>query len=160
MTSETASLQPGRSTLEIVNRRAFDAPCGALYAAFENPEMLARWWGPAGFRTTIQEFDLRPGGAWRLQMHAADGTDYDNVAEFVDVMRPTRIVYDHLSPMHRFRMTMLFAELPASRSELTWRMAFDYSPENERLQRFLFDANEQNFDRLGAMLKAAALTLS
>ena len=56
-----------------------------------------------GFTNTIEEFDLRPGGTWRLVMHGPDWTDYHNVSGFVEVVPAERIVYDHLEPIHRFR---------------------------------------------------------
>jgi uncharacterized protein YndB with AHSA1/START domain len=76
------------------------------FGAFSDPSVLAKWWGPKGFTSTIEEFDLRPGGAWRLVMHGPDGTDSHNVSGFVEVVPAERVVYDHLEPVHRFRMTM------------------------------------------------------
>ncbi|HWC28632.1 MAG TPA: SRPBCC domain-containing protein [Dehalococcoidia bacterium] len=38
--------------------------------------------------------DLRPGGRWRFVMHGPDGTDYDNLITFVEIVAPERLVYD------------------------------------------------------------------
>ena len=108
MTSTPDPSPPPPAGTEIVNSRVFDAPADAVFDAFADPALLARWWGPNGFRNTIHEFDLRPGGAWRLVMHAPDGTDYANVSRFITVERPKRILFDHLEPAHRFRLTMEF----------------------------------------------------
>ena len=150
----TSRLRPSDTPSdEIVTTRVFDAPRETVFAAFETPQHLAQWWGPAGFSNTIQEFDFRPGGAWRLVMHGPDGANYNNVSEFVEIVRPERIVFQHLSPVHRFRMTMTYAEAGAGKTRLTWRMSFDDPAESEKLRAFIAKANEQNFDRLEALLE-------
>src|SRR5262245_31487299 len=98
--------------IEIVTTRIFDAPRENVFNAFENPQHLAQWWGPNGFTNTIKEFDLRTGGAWHLVMHGPDGADYENFSVFIEVVKPTMIVFEHLRPMHWYRMTMTYAEVP------------------------------------------------
>ena len=140
---------------EIVSTRVFDAPRERVFRAFSDPQVLARWWGPDGFTSTFQEFDFRPGGAWRFVMHGPDGADYRNASDFIEVVSPERIVLEHLRPMHRFQMTMTFAE-EAGKTRLTWRMVFESVAELERVRAFIPGANEQNFDRLQAQLAAMA----
>ena len=140
---------------EIVSRRVFDAPRELVFRAFSDPSVLARWWGPAGFANTFQEFDLRPGGAWRLVMRGPDGAEYQLEKHFVEVTAPERIVFDHVQPMHHFRMTMTFAE-DSGKTRLTWQMAFDSAEEAETVREFIAAANEQNFDRLEAELAGMA----
>lgn len=140
-------------TLEIVTSRVFDAPRAAVYAAFADPTRVVQWWGPAGFTSTIQEFDLRPGGAWRLVLHGPDGKNYDNHSVFVAVEPEAKVVYDHLETMHHFRMTMIYADAPGGKTLLTWTMVFPRSRENERLRDFIAQANGQNYDRLAAHLR-------
>ena len=138
---------------EIVSTRVFAAPRGLVCEAFSNPDHLKHWWGPKGFTNTFSEFDLRPGGAWRFVMHGPDGVDYQNASDFVEVVKPERIVFQHLRPMHRFRMMMIFAE-HSGKTVLTWRMCFESPAETTKLERFIKEANEQNFDRLEAYLAA------
>jgi predicted amidohydrolase/uncharacterized protein YndB with AHSA1/START domain len=140
----------------IVSARVLDAPRELVFRAFADPRHLSRWWGPEGFTSTFREFDLRPGGAWRLVMRGPNGTEYDNANEFVEVVAPARIVFDHLEPAHRFRMTMTFdAEGP--RTRLTWRMRFASAREAARVRAIIVRANEENFDRLAAELRAIAV---
>jgi uncharacterized protein YndB with AHSA1/START domain len=143
------------SDREIVSTRLFSAPREKVFRAFADPAQVARWWGPHGFTSTIQEFDLRVGGRWQLIMHGPDGAAFHNESEFTVVEQPVRIVYQHLEPMHRFQMTMLFADR-GEKTELTWRMRFESLSEVEKLRRFIADANEQNFDRLAAHLAHSA----
>jgi uncharacterized protein YndB with AHSA1/START domain len=126
-----------------------------VFNAFADPARLPRWWGPKGFTNTIHQFDLKPGGRCRLTMHGPNGVDYHNEKEFTEVVKPERIVFQHLEPMHHFQMTMLFAE-EGGKTRLTWRMLFESAAEATRLRSFISEANEQNFDRLAAHLVAPA----
>ena len=136
----------------IVNARIFAIPRERLFEAFSNPDHLVHWWGPKGFTNTFHEFDLRPGGAWRFVMHGPDGAEYQIEKEFIEIVRPERIVLQHLEEVHRFRMTMTFADDPGG-TRLTWRMLFESAEENEKLRDVISEANEQNFDRLEAYLE-------
>lgn len=136
---------------EVVATRRFDRPRAVVFRAFTDPAVLARWWGPKGFTNTFQEFDPRPGGAWRFVMHGPDGTDYQNLNDFVEVVAGERIVFRHVKPMHRFRMTMAFAD-EAGGTRVTWRMQFESAEAAEKVRELVVSANEENFDRLEALL--------
>lgn len=142
---------PAAAAPAIVTTRVFPVAVPALFAAFRDPAVLARWWGPAGFTNTVEEFDFRAGGAWRITMRAPDGKEYPNASRFLEVTPPTRVVFEHLGPMHRYWMTMDFAPEPAG-ARLTWHMRFESAGEHARLKEFIAAANEQNFDRLAACL--------
>lgn len=132
---------------EIISGRDLAAPPEDVFRAFSDPTRLARWWGPAGFTNVIHEFDLRPGGRWRLTMTGPDGTAYHNESRFIAIEPPERIVFVHEDPVHRFQMTMTCAG-HAGGTRLTWRMQFDAVAEADRVRPFVTAANEQNFDRL------------
>lgn len=141
----------GSADREIVSTRVFDAPQERVFKAFSDPAHLAQWWGPKGFTNTINEFDLRPGGHWRLVMHSPDGVNYDNESVFVDVIKPQRVVFKHLDPVHSFQMTLTFDQ-QAEKTKFTWRMLFDSPNEDTKVRNIILAANEQNFDRLEAHL--------
>jgi uncharacterized protein YndB with AHSA1/START domain len=84
-------------------------------------------------------------------MRGPDGVEYQMAKDFVEVVKPERIVFQHLGPMHRFRMTMTFAE-HSGKTELTWTMRFESAAEAREARSFIIEANEQNFDRLQAYL--------
>lgn len=136
---------------EILTERTFPVPVHRLYAAWSDPDQLARWWGPAGFRNLFSEFDLRPGGYWRFIMSGPDGTDYRNESRFSEVVPGERIVFDHLSG-HRFRTAFEF--LPhGERTLLRWSMVFEEADEYERMKEFIIRANSENLDRLEELLR-------
>jgi len=146
----------GEPTLdrEFVTSRVIDAPPERVFRAFSDPAHLARWWGPKGFTSTFEAFDLRPGGTWRFVLHAPDGTDYPNEIVFVDVVPAQRIVLDHISG-HHFRMTITFAP-HGERTLVGWRQVFDTAAERERIAPVVLGANEQNLDRLAEEVRTLA----
>lgn len=139
------------SDREIVNRRLLDHPPAAVYAAFSDPARLARWWGPAGFVSTIREFDLRPGGHWRLTLHGPDGTDYPNNSVFTEVEMARLIVLQHLDAGHEFELAIRFEECDG-KTQIEWRMSFPTKEKCDLIREFVTGANEQNLDRLEAEL--------
>ncbi len=141
---------------ELVSTRVFEAPRELLFQAFTDPNHLAQWWGPKGFTNTFHEFDPRPGGLWRFVMHGPDSTDYQNHSVFVEVTKPKRIVFDHISG-HKFRMTHTFEKL-GGKTRLTWQMLFESVAGRDRVKVFVPECNEQNFDRLAAQLAKMEVT--
>jgi uncharacterized protein YndB with AHSA1/START domain len=134
----------------IVSTRVIDAPRALVFRAWSEPDHLARWWGPKGFRNTFEEFDLRPGGVWRFVMHGPDGVDYKNKSVFVEIVKPERIVFNHVTGP-RFQVTATFVE-EGGRTALTFEMLFATAAECAKVKGYAVDANEQNFDRLEAEL--------
>lgn len=139
---------------QFITTRVFNASRDKLWQAFADPAQLAQWWGPAGFSNTIHEFSFESGVLWKYTMHAPDGTGYYNESEFLEIVPGERIVLRHLRPMHRFDITMTFTDV-ADQARLTWVMVFDDEAEADRVRAFVPAANEQNFDRLEALLKQA-----
>ncbi|MET0172647.1 MAG: SRPBCC domain-containing protein [Agrobacterium vaccinii] len=142
-------------TMEIFNERLFSVDRETLFQAFADPKLLEQWWGPHGFTNKITAFDFRPGGTWTITMTASDGTDFHNVSTFRDIVAPENIVFEHYEPMHVYTMSMNFIKNPAG-ATLQWRMVFDATDENLHLKKFIAAANEQNFDRLEAVLNQMA----
>ena len=142
------------SDWEIVTTRVLAWPRERVFRAWTEPEHLARWWGPKGFTNTFQEFDPRPGGRWQFVMHGPNGADYPNQSVFVEIVKPERIVFDHLSGP-AFQVTATFAE-EAGKTRLTFRMLFETAAECDKVKRIAVGANEENFDRLEAELAGMA----
>ena len=142
------------SDRELVTTRVLDAPRERVFTAFSEAQHLAQWWGPAGFTNTFHEFDLRAGAAWRYTMHGPNGADYPNESVFVEIVKPGRIVLEHVSGP-RFRLTITLAS-EAGRTRLTWRQRFPTAADYDKIKALAIPANEQNLDRLEARLAQMA----
>ena len=151
MTAKSETL-PAPSAREIISTRLIAAPRERVFAAFSDPAQLAQWWGPKGFTATIHQFDLQPGGVWRVTLHGPDGTDYPNDKEFLEVRPPERIVFLHRQTGHDFRMTMTFAPCEGA-TLVVWVLQFESAAALLPLREIIAQANEQNFDRLAAHLQ-------
>jgi uncharacterized protein YndB with AHSA1/START domain len=108
---------------EIVATRVFDAPRDLVFKMWTDPKHIVNWWGPRGFTNTISEMDVRPGGVWKFVMHGPEGRDYDNKIVYVDVVKPERLVYDHLGGPD-FHVTVTFAE-EGKRTRVSVQMLFE-----------------------------------
>jgi len=53
--------------------REFDAPVAAVFEAFRDPALVARWMGPDGYGVELPEWDFTTGGRW--SMVNIDGDD-------------------------------------------------------------------------------------
>src|SRR5689334_2619220 len=86
--------------------RVISFPPDQIFAAFEHPDRLARWWGPAGFTNTFQQFEFKPGGRWVFVMHGPNGIDYPNENAF-RVLEPGKIVIEHVvEPLFTLTITL------------------------------------------------------
>jgi len=142
------------SVRELVTSRLIDAPRERVFKAFSDPVQLALWWGPKGFRNTFNEFDLRPGGAWRFVMHGPDGSNYPNESVFIEVAPPERVVIRHVSGP-QFEMTITFVA-QGTKTVVGWRQVFNTAAECQRIAKFAVEANEQNLDRLANQVAKGA----
>jgi uncharacterized protein YndB with AHSA1/START domain len=119
-----------------------------VFAAMNDPTRVARWWGPAGFRNTIHQFDFIDGGLWRLTMHGPDGQDYPNESRFTRIVVDQLFEIEHLNG-HHFVLTIELAAT-AGGTEVRWRQTFDTAEHYQRMAQFVATANEQNLERLEA----------
>jgi uncharacterized protein YndB with AHSA1/START domain len=97
---------------EVITTRIIEASPERVWRAWTDPNEVGLWWGPAGFTTTTEHIDVRPGGEWRFVMHGPDGTDYPNAYTFNELEKPTRIAcWHHESKefgMEGWQMTLTF----------------------------------------------------
>jgi uncharacterized protein YndB with AHSA1/START domain len=85
----------GEATVDIV--RTFDAPRALVWQAWTDAKMMAQWFGPRGFTSSVPEYDVRIGGKLRIVMHGPDGNDYPMKGEFVEVVAPQRLVFTNIA---------------------------------------------------------------
>jgi uncharacterized protein YndB with AHSA1/START domain len=143
--SETSNPNAAVST-----ERILPASPRRIFAAFEQPDQLARWWGPSGFTNTFEQFEFKPGGRWVFVMHGPNGASYSNESVFREIWPDTKIVIEHVvKPWFRLTVTLTAR---GDQTHLAWVQEFE-SPEVAAKMRPLCDtANEQNLDRLQALL--------
>jgi uncharacterized protein YndB with AHSA1/START domain len=70
--------------------RDFNATPAQVLRAHTDPELFARWVGPDGMTTRIDQWDARTGGSWRF-IQDAEGAEFAFRGCFHEI-RPDRIV--------------------------------------------------------------------
>ena len=130
--------------------RILFAPSRRVFAAFERPEQLAKWWGPDGFTNTFEQFEFKPGGRWVFTMHGPNGANYANECVFREIEPDARLVIEHVVPPW-FRLTVTLTPF-GEETRLAWVQEFESPEMAEKLRAIVDPSNEQNLDRLQALL--------
>ena len=128
--------------------REIPATAEQIFAAFSDPERLARWWGPDGFTNTFSLCEFKNGGHWSYIMHGPDRRNYKNESVFEEIESPKKIVIHHVSGP-KYRLTILLTPAAAG-TIVSWSQAFESSEVAGRIEHIVVPANEQNLDRLSA----------
>jgi len=135
---------------EIISTRIVNAPRETVWKLWSEPEHLAKWWGPKGFTNTFQKHEFKPNGLWQFVMHGPDGTNYPNEIQYLEIEKPSRIVFEHTNGPC-FHVTATFEDL-GKRTKINFHASFRNADEFNRVKDFAILGNEQNFDRIEAEL--------
>lgn len=136
--------------------RIYDAPVKMVCDAYTDPKQKAHWWGPRGFTITTHSFKVETGGFWKYTMHGPDGTDYPNLAKYLEVEKYKRLVYDHggtedTPPL--FRVTVLFSD-QNGKTKMDMTMTLPSPEAAEETRKFIRKAGgESTWDRLAEYLQ-------
>jgi uncharacterized protein YndB with AHSA1/START domain len=64
-----------------------------IFDAVTTAEGIAQWWGPDAGPVLVAESDPRVGGRYRVRfVRMLDSTEYESSGEFLEVVRPERVV--------------------------------------------------------------------
>jgi uncharacterized protein YndB with AHSA1/START domain len=86
------------SAIQVEIARTYDATPEQVWAAWVDPEQVARWWGPDCFETPLDTvvIEPRPGGRYDLTMiDTNSGTAYPVRQEIVELSAPELLVLRH-----------------------------------------------------------------
>jgi uncharacterized protein YndB with AHSA1/START domain len=140
------------AAVPFTTQRLLNFSASAVYGAFADPALLARWWGPDGFTNQFHRFDFSVGGEWLFDMLGPDGQRYANHNRFVELVPHQRVVIQHLSAP-RFVLTVELSTIP-DQTLLSWVQAFEDEAVAQAVAHIVVPANEQNLDRLTAVLSS------
>jgi uncharacterized protein YndB with AHSA1/START domain len=122
---------------ELVVTRLIDAPRELVFAAFTEREHIEQWWAPKG--ATIHEMDVKPGGVWRYSQSGRNGAQYPAKITFIELDRPTRIVYDYgtdaANAPDPVRTTVTFAE-ENGKTKVTLQLMFATAVERKQAVKY------------------------
>ena len=79
---------------DFVLERFIDAPRRLVWEALTRPEHLKEWYMPREWGAVSKcEMDLRPGGAFSIDIRVGDGREVPNLGCFLDVVPMERLVW-------------------------------------------------------------------
>jgi uncharacterized protein YndB with AHSA1/START domain len=149
--------EPGKQELFI--EREFEAPRELVFRAFNEPEFLLQWMGPANMDTRIDQFDNRSGGSYRFVNKSPEGG-----AAFVftgvihEVAPPERIIrtFEFEGTPERGRVSLEFltlAPLPRDRTRLQIQSIFRSVEDRDgMLQSGMEGGLNEGFSKLDELL--------
>ncbi len=91
-TTAAAMAEPNPANT-LVLKRTFAAERDRVFAAFTDPAILSRWFGPEGFSIPEAEVDLRVGGRYRITMRSPENTDHTVIGVYRVIDRPDRLSF-------------------------------------------------------------------
>jgi len=144
---------------EVVIARVYEAPRELVFRMWTEREHLTRWFGPRGFSCQTFEMEARVGGRWRFEMRAPDGTVYSNRIEYLEIVPPERLVFDHGSDQdddaNRFRVTVTFDEQANKKTVVTLRQLHPNKARRDAVIAFgAVEYGFQTLDKLAEHLRA------
>jgi uncharacterized protein YndB with AHSA1/START domain len=74
-------------------RRLLPASREEVFEAWTRPEVMTTWCAPGPMTTPSVEIDLRPGGAYRIEMRGPDGASHVAVGKYLEIVRNERLVF-------------------------------------------------------------------
>lgn len=148
------------SDCELLITRAFAASAAAVYEAWTNPELVRRWWAPAGRGVTmlICEAEVQPGGRYRYVIGGQGGDQYAFSGTYLELSPPSRLVYTQVFeafPDGAATVTVTFDE----KSGVTTMTSRERYPSKEALDGALLAGMEEGMAETYAQLDALLAAL-
>jgi len=79
--------------LELIVNRTVNAPRERVFRAWTEAAELDRWFSPDPDYKVKSSVDLRVGGAYRIEMHKADGQVFGAFGVYRQIVPPERLVF-------------------------------------------------------------------
>ncbi|MFI5028220.1 MAG: SRPBCC family protein [Solirubrobacterales bacterium] len=150
------------SDTEIRIERVFDAPRPLVWDAYTDPELMCEWLGPRRLTMTVQEMDVRPGGAYRYTHKSPGGEPFVFFGEFREVEAPRLLVQtfqfegsEHPPSLDRVEVE----ELDGDRTRIVVTASFDSAKGRDSiLQAGMEKGVHEGYEKLAALLERLILS--
>ena len=140
---------------EVTIIRNFDATREFIWKAWTDPDLFAQWYGLSNSTLSDAKIDAMVGGGWSGTTHIPNAPDIFWKAEYTDVAKPKRLVFDlrnpdHLEDLNREIVTVTFKELHG-KTRMVFNQAGNLPP--EQYKKGLKEGWNAFFDRLDILVK-------
>jgi len=141
---------------QLIHTRLLNAPRELVWDVWTKPEHIKEWWGPNGFTLTHKSMDVQAGKQWKFIMHGF-GQDFDNKIEYLEVVKPSLLVYKHGDEhaLISFTVRISFEEI-GDKTFLTMRSVFKSEEVLAELNRKVnaIEGGKQTLDKLELYLSS------
>ena len=79
--------------LDLVLERTVDVAPSFVWDAWTRPGLLKQWFCPKPWQTVDAEIELAPGGIFRTVMRGPDGTEFENIGCYLEVVPGRRLMW-------------------------------------------------------------------
>ena len=153
-------MERGNSTFrqvgnQLIHTRLLNAPRELVWDVWTKPEHIKEWWGPDGFTLTHKSMEVKPGMVWDFILHGM-GQDFDNIIEYIEVVKPSLLSYKHVgnSEDFSFFVTVTFED-QGGKTLLIMKSTFKSAAIIEELNRQVkaIEGGKQTLNRMEQYLK-------
>jgi uncharacterized protein YndB with AHSA1/START domain len=147
------------SDREVVMTRRFAAPRQAVFAAWTDADLYARWCVPRGWRVVVCDIDARVGGSFQLVSLQPSGRRVGQRGVFLEVVEPERVVRTELWDDWNPGETLVMLELLVDGSGTLLRHTMRFPSAQVRdmlLSSGLADGSAEAYELLDELLLACA----
>lgn len=125
-------------TLTVIVTHAFKLPAERVFDAWLDIKLARKWFfATDGGDMVVAELDPRVGGGFRFTDNR-DGQEVEHVGEYLEITRPTRIVFSFCLPAFNPKPDIVMVEISPTAEgcilTLTHTMAAEYEEYTERAQ--------------------------
>ena len=111
MPSPSAAMPVTETHPELILTRRLKATPAKVFAAWTDPRLLIRWFGPANApqETLRADMDVRVGGAYRISFNTADGEYHEVGGVYREVVADSHLVFSwawHSTPERESLVTV------------------------------------------------------
>jgi uncharacterized protein YndB with AHSA1/START domain len=84
-------MMPAKPSLTLIRR--IKAPPAKVFAAWTDPGLMSRWFGPTGAEVLEAETDPRVGGGFRILMRTPDGEEHGVSGNYREIVDAAKLVF-------------------------------------------------------------------
>jgi len=141
---------------EISMSRVFKAPRELVFKIATDPKLVSEWWGPAKYKMTVENMELKKGGVWRYVQEGEDGVVFGFNGVYHEVLAPERVIYTfefEMIPGHVSLEAVYFDEISPTETRIRTVTVF-LSPEDRdaMVSSGMEGGATESWDRLEALL--------
>lgn len=157
MTETDIVVEPGKQ--EVLITTFFDAPRYQVFNAYIDPQLIPQWWGPRNLTTTVETWEVRPGGSWRVIQSDSEGNEYSFHGVFHEVIEPERITWTfeyEAMPGHVSLETVTFEERDGKTKVTTKSIFQSVEDRDGAIESGMTEGVAESNERLTEILAKAA----